>query len=520
MKISKLKLTNFRSYKSVEVELNDFTAFIGRNDIGKSTILEALDIFFNEGKGVVKLDPSDFNIHADREAEGFIEIAVCFRDLPEKIIIDSTYETSFKSEFLLNDRGELEVIKRYALGNLKEQVSLWAYHPSNAHCSDLYAKKPADLKKIIKDEGITCENNVINAKMRAAIWNHYHATDACELKRLDLTKDEGKNIWDKIKEYLPQYSLFQSDRKNSDTDSEVQDPMKAATKEIIDSQGLNEQFKAIATEVTKKLKEVADNTLAKLREMNPDLADGLEVKIPEVKDLKWAELFKSVSIEGNDGIAMNKRGSGVRRLLLLNFFRAKAEDSIVQDSTSSNGRTLIYAIEEPETSQHNHHQDILINALKSLSEQGRQVLITTHSGNVVKKLEFNQLRLAQINPQTDKREIVQVQPQALPYLSLNEVNYVAFGEISEEYHDELYGHLESQQLLSAFEQNQPVHQYMKLCKGGSTKQEFVSLATYIRHQIHHPENKNNPRYTRLKLEQSIQEMRSFLKSQAGFTLVP
>lgn len=515
MKISRIKLKNFRSYRSVEVVLDDFTAFIGRNDIGKSTILEALDIFFNEGKGVIKLDSSDFNTQADRDQDGFIEITVCFRDLPEKIVIDSTYETSLKNEFLLNGEDELEVIKRYPLGGLKEQVLLWAYHPSDPACSDLYAKKPADLKKIIRECNITCENNAINAKMRSAIWSHFKAVESRELKRLDLAKEDGKNIWEKIKEYLPQYSLFQSDRKNSDADSEVQDPMKTATKEIIDGEGLNEQFNAIANEVTKKLKVVADNTLAKLREMNPELADGLEVKIPQVKDLKWADLFKSVSIEGNDGIAMNKRGSGVRRLLLLNFFRAKAEESASRDS-----RTLVYAIEEPETSQHNHHQDILINALKSLADAGRQVLITTHSGNVVKQLEFNQLRLAQINGQTNEREIVKVQPQILPYPSLNEVNYVAFGDVSEEYHDELYGYLESNKILDSFKLGKSTRSYIKLFKDGRTQNQSIVLAEYIRHQIHHPENQNNPRYTSAELEQSIKEMRLFLMSQAGFTLVP
>ena len=515
MKISKIKLKNFRSYRSVEVALDDFTAFIGRNDIGKSTILEALDIFFNEGKGVIKLDSSDFNTQADRDQDGFIEITVCFRDLPEKIVIDSTYETSFKNEFLLNEEDELEVIKRYPLGGLKEQVLLWAYHPSNPECFDLYEKKPADLKKIIKEEEITCENNAINAKMRSAIWNYYNAAENCELKRLNLAKEDGKNIWEKIKEYLPQYSLFQSDRKNSDADSEVQDPMRTATKEIMDDPGLNEQFNAIANEVTRKLKVVADNTLAKLREMNPEIADGLEVKIPQVKDLKWADLFKSVSIEGNDGIAMNKRGSGVRRLLLLNFFRAKAEESASRDS-----RTLIYAIEEPETSQHTHHQDILINALKSLADDGRQVLITTHSGNVVKQLEFNQLRLAQINGQTNEREIVKVQPQLLPYPSLNEVNYVAFGDVSEEYHDELYGYLESNKILDSFKLGKSTRSYIKLFKDGRTQNQSIVLAEYIRHQIHHPENQNNPRYTSAELEQSIQEMRSFLMSQPGSTQQP
>lgn len=32
---------------------------------------------------------------------------------------------------------------------------------------------------------------------------------------------------------------------------------------------------------------------------------------------------------------------------------------------------------------------------------------------------------------------------SLPYPSLNEVNYIAFGEANEEYHNELYGFLQS-----------------------------------------------------------------------------
>ena len=54
MKIHSIKIRNFRSYKNeVEIELNNLTALVGKNDIGKSTILEALDIFFNDGNGVV-----------------------------------------------------------------------------------------------------------------------------------------------------------------------------------------------------------------------------------------------------------------------------------------------------------------------------------------------------------------------------------------------------------------------------------------------------------------------------------
>ena len=47
MKIVSLKIKNFRGYKDLtEIKFDNLTVFVGKNDIGKSTILEALDIFF------------------------------------------------------------------------------------------------------------------------------------------------------------------------------------------------------------------------------------------------------------------------------------------------------------------------------------------------------------------------------------------------------------------------------------------------------------------------------------------
>lgn len=40
-------IENFRGYQARQViSFSDLTAFVGRNDVDKSTILEALDIFF------------------------------------------------------------------------------------------------------------------------------------------------------------------------------------------------------------------------------------------------------------------------------------------------------------------------------------------------------------------------------------------------------------------------------------------------------------------------------------------
>lgn len=51
MKIKNVAIKNFRGYSDeINSDFEDLTAFVGKNDIGKSTILEALDIFFNDGK--------------------------------------------------------------------------------------------------------------------------------------------------------------------------------------------------------------------------------------------------------------------------------------------------------------------------------------------------------------------------------------------------------------------------------------------------------------------------------------
>lgn len=51
VKLAAVILENVRGHcQSTRIEIDDLTAFIGKNDAGKSTILEALEIFFIDGK--------------------------------------------------------------------------------------------------------------------------------------------------------------------------------------------------------------------------------------------------------------------------------------------------------------------------------------------------------------------------------------------------------------------------------------------------------------------------------------
>lgn len=255
------------------------------------------------------------------------------------------------------------------------------------------------------------------------------------------------------------------------------------------------------------------NSINKIREMNPELANSLSPNIPSFTDLKWSDLFKNVSIAGDDDIPINKRGSGVKRLILLNFFRAEVER--MQSNTESDG--LIYAIEEPETSQHVAHQKILMKALIDLANnENVQVILTTHSSYIVKQLKFDNIRLIK---EIDGRKVVQnVELSQLPYPSLNEINFTSFGEVTEEYHDELYSYLYSNKTdevrwIEEYINGKPTVNYIRELQNGSTKEEQKTLTEKIRHQIHHPENCHNAPYTEADIRQSIEDMRTFIMNK-------
>lgn len=506
MKIESMTIQNFRGYcETTTVRFEDLIAFVGKNDIGKSSILEALDIFFNEGKGIIKIDKEDLNVNARTRGETEVSITICFSDLPDRIIIDATNETSLTDEYLLNSDGLLEITKKYVnAGNPK--VFIRAFHPTHQECSDLLHKKEAELRQIIDRHGIECADRTRNAVMRTAIWNHFDGNLQLQDVYIDVTKGDTKSIWEKLQKYLPLYSLFQADRKNSDGDSEVQDPLKQAVKEILTDNTIQQALDQVAATVERKLRDVSSRTLEKLREMSPDVANTLNPVIPTAASLKWADVFKGVSITSDESIPINKRGSGSKRLILLNFFRAEVE----RRQSERNSPSVIYAIEEPETSQHSQNQKKLIRALAALSQvENTQVIITTHSATIVKELGFANIRIVRMD---QERQIIEnTLPNQLPYPSLNEVNYLAFSEISEEYHNELYGYLEDHGLLEAYKEGKPLVPYIKLLRNGSTQNEQKVKTEYIRHQIHHPENTHNPRFTEQDLSDSIESMRAYIQ---------
>jgi hypothetical protein len=142
----------------------------------------------------------------------------------------------------------------------------------------------------------------------------------------------------------------------------------------------------IVDAVRDKVVELAQRTHRTLSKIDPCLARELT---PEFKaEPRWTGLF-SLALNSDQGIPVNKRGSGVRRLILVSFFRAEAERRLAE----AGSQNIIYAIEEPEASQHPNNQKILLESFQDLaSEHGVQVLLTTHSPGFASYLPIESFR--------------------------------------------------------------------------------------------------------------------------------
>lgn len=376
MKLREVILKNFRGYyDETRISINDLTALIGKNDVGKSTILEALEIFFNQAK----IESGDKNVF--HTAEDTI-IGCVFDDLPSEIALENV-STSFTAEYLLNEDGDLEIRKIYRTGG-KQTIWINAKHPSNAGFDDLLSKKNQELKAMIRENGL--ENSVnltINTEMRTALWESLGESITYQKKLISADQADEKKLWPKIEPLLPQYHLFKADRSgNADEDKVAQDPMQDAVRMALEEQ--KKQLADIAGEVQRKVSDVASRTISKLKEFDSELAKTLT---PEFKkEPMWEKAF-AFSLTGDNEIPLNKRGSGIRRLVLFSFFRASVESPLFE------GKSIIYAIEEPETSQHPDAQRMILKTFQEMTEKnGCQIILTTHVPGLAGLLPVQSLR--------------------------------------------------------------------------------------------------------------------------------
>ena len=76
MKLNKIEIHNFRAINNIKFDAQDYTLLVGANNVGKTTIIDALRLFY-EHDGYKYTEDRDKPRNSNHEKECWIEL--CFK---------------------------------------------------------------------------------------------------------------------------------------------------------------------------------------------------------------------------------------------------------------------------------------------------------------------------------------------------------------------------------------------------------------------------------------------------------
>ena len=369
MKISRIEITNYRGIKDTqEVPLNNFSSIVGKNDSGKSIILNAIASFLNPKE--YPITQSDYN-----NSEEPIEIACTFQADKLAELLTSKIKSKIKKgdgleEFIgdLMIDGKLKIkksVKAPKKGFDTEQVLMTDYDSEDF--AFLYGRSDEDLTATVNSSGIAIpvQGKGRNSKLEKI----KHIKDYCNSQGIARTQ---KYIDDEYKlcALLPDVELFKADY-GLEADTKFKSNSVSEIIEYLEEESQRKRKLAIIEEeIAGEMKKEAQSVKSYIDEYVANL-QKVEIK----PTIVWKDAIKSVDVSFQfDGdskpIPMSHKGAGYRRLFMVARFRYLAE--------KNKGLNVIYLIEEPETFLHPSAQNDLLNAFRDLAEDN-QVIITTHS---------------------------------------------------------------------------------------------------------------------------------------------
>lgn len=473
MFIKSICLSNFKGFIGDNHQINfnipdgttpgsGLNIFVGENNSGKSSIFEAVDFLRNGIKGEIDRIRSKREDNTQQD-HACIELTF-FGDIQNSInhFVQSNKQAAFTSSITSNN----ELRARRSTLDCK-QLDLWnenSQEYSNPSGID------APFKKLFETNFIWADTNPNDEAT-------FGATTLCgmllkEIAQAHITTSEYREFQDSFN------SVF------NNPDSELRQKIAVVEQKV--QRIFTEQF---------------------------GQAD-IHFRFDE---LKIDSFFKSASIFIDDGvdITMSEKGNGMQRSVALALLQVYAEE-LAHDKERGQTKPFYLFIDEPELCLHPKGQTKLLEALLEISKT-KQVFLTTHSPYflVTPHLSNVGLFIFRKDGISNIIEDASLEPMFPWSPTWGEINFKAYKLPTVELHNELYGKLQhdsGQFREKGFEQwlqsrnIQFTKQWIRENNGAAQAPYDVTLQTFIRNHIHHPENRQNTLYTEDELRQSIEEM--------------
>jgi len=372
MKLEKINIENFKGINhSKEIYFDNFNVIVGQNDIGKSTILKALDCFLN-GTSPTK---EDLNANADISN---ITIILEFNPENQPIIIDENIETSFEEEELVDNNNFLIIKKVWDTSKSKISAETFILRKKYDD-NDFIALTESQLITKCRQLGIDTQKangEEFNNKEKRYKIREYNRDNSVSFNYVfEKLPTSGSNrfkiIHDRIKKILPRFEYFKADTSLSETDTTIQKFFKTLAIKTIEEEI---DITDIENTITAKLSTVLNTITSKINQVVPE-NEEVSAKV----SFDWSKLVSTSfkSRKEDVDIPLTSRGDGFRRITMMSYFEYLAEQE------KSDSQSIIFGFEEPETFLHPSGQENLFSKLYALSLNNYQVIITTHSPIIV-----------------------------------------------------------------------------------------------------------------------------------------
>lgn len=341
MKLRKVIIHNFRSILDSTFEVSDYSLIVGENNSGKTNLLSALRVFYEDAG--LKFDKTrDFPKIQTTDKESWVELH--FKTTDEEQI-------SLKEEYRSPDN--LLKVRKYFLSEEErsqpKQSNIYAYEKgilsknnfygaSNISSSKLgsiiYIPAVSKVEDTLKTSGPSPFRDLVNLVMKKVVAN--------------------SNVFEELNNA---FSRFNEEFKGEEASGLSIDGIKSGVNAELSQWGVGIDI-----------------------EVSPIQSDDIVKNLlkPHIQDYKL----------NGQRVDISSFGQGLQRHLIYTLIKMSSQYNAPSKSTKKdfNPDFTLLLFEEPEAFLHPSQQDVLFRSLKDLgSSPSQQVIISTHSSQFVGK---------------------------------------------------------------------------------------------------------------------------------------
>lgn len=372
MKYKKLQIQNYKGIKNVEIDFthNRILTLVGLNESGKTTILDAINLFYSLAKDkkltteeLNLLRPKGIDFSGDIILRGTLEfeesdyakmdIYLKENNIPTKVIYPKIYSYAFSFKYEVHTYlSTLGNVIFEAKDNAKAKTNIMLFKTNN----ELWNKLVFFIRRELVPEILYYEDFIFEIPDKI----NFDINSKINLPQKNNAIEEWKLVFDDIlKSVNPKFNTFQEQVVNIwNTDNDTARQRIAAMEKILD------------IKITKSWKALFDDN----DEKSNQRLNFKEIKlIPIAVEANSINFSFKIKTDSGKEFSLNERSKGCKwffSFLIFTEFR------------KNRTKNILFLLDEPASNLHSSAQLKILSAIESLSDKS-VIVYSTHSHHLI-----------------------------------------------------------------------------------------------------------------------------------------